>query len=70
MFEVQCRVLETSEERDILLVTTSRDAFATILATLNENNAISYEAIKKRLNEKYLGEECKHHLESKLRNLV
>ena len=51
MFEVQCRVLETSEERDILLVTTSRDAFATILATLNENNAISYEANKKRLNE-------------------
>ena len=41
MFEVQCRVLEISEERDILLVTTSRDAFATILATLNENNAIS-----------------------------
>ena len=69
MFEVQCRVLEISEERDILLVTTSRDAFATILATLNENNAISYEAIKKRLNEKYLGEEYKRHLESKLRNL-
>ena len=33
------------KEIDILLVTTS-DAFATILAALNENNAVSHEAVK------------------------
>ena len=55
--------------RDVLLVTTADDAFATILADLNENNAISYEAVKTRLTEKYSGEEYKRHLENKLRNL-
>ena len=48
MFEAQCRALET----------TSDDAFATIMAALNENNAISYEA-----TEKYSGEEYKRRLE-------
>ena len=75
LFEAQCRALEIFEEhnkrkwRDILLVTTSEDAFATILAALNENNAISYEAVKRRLTEKYSGEEYKRHLESKFGNL-
>ena len=75
MFEAQCRALEISEEPnkrtwwDVLLVTTADDAFATILADLNENNAISYEAVKTRLTEKYSGEEYKRHLENKLRNL-
>ena len=75
MFEAQCRALEISEQhnkrkwRDILLVFTSNDAFATILAALNENNAMSYEAVKRRLTDKYSGEEYKRHLESKLRNL-
>ena len=32
-------------------------------------NAISYEAVKRRLTENYSGEEYKRHLESKLRNL-
>ena len=41
----------------------------TILAALNENNAISYETVKRRLTEKYSGEEYKRHLESKRRNL-
>ena len=46
MFEAQCQALEIFEEqskrnwRDILLVTTSDDAFATILAALNESNVI------------------------------
>ena len=75
MFEAWWRALEISEEhnkrkwRDILLVTTSEDAFATILAALNENNAISYEAVERRVTEKYSGEEYKRHLESKLTNL-
>ena len=76
MFEAHCRALEISEEpnkrtcRDILLVTTSDDAFATILADLNENNAISYEAVKRRLTEKYSGEEYKLHLENKQLSVI
>ena len=75
IFEAHCRPLEISEEhnkrkwQDTLLVTTSEDAFATVLAALNENNTISYEAVKRMLTEKYSGEEYKCHLESKLRNL-
>ena len=44
-----------------------RRCFCNHTGSLNENNAISYEAVKRRLTEKYLGEEYKRHLESKLR---
>ena len=42
------RNIQRAQQReiDILLVTTSDDAFATILAALNENNAVSHEAVK------------------------
>ena len=72
-FEAQLKALEVKNEntkwRDLLLCCTESSAFATVSNAIVSNGDISYEELKKLLQDTYCGPEYKRTLETKLRSL-
>ena len=75
MFEAQCGALEVVEDnnkkrwRNLLMVTTEGDAFATVTNEIARDNNITYGVFKDTLKTKYGGQDYKRHLQTKLRSL-
>ena len=69
-FEAQCSALDITAAddkrkwRDMLMVTTDGDAFATIMAEIAADNDITYIDLKASLQTKYTGDNYKRYLET------